>query len=330
MPLVAGWFILYPLLVLIWLWGASNSGHWDRIGIGQEYRHLASWKLAVGFFASHQYVERFDLTHLWFLHQLLVLYATFLTGRALLARWLDVGGTCRRRIGAAFRAALQSRWQVVCLAAPAVMFLLPMDSWDVDTPQRSLIPHLPTTLFYGYCFTLGWLLYRQTDLLDRLAQRWQANLVLGLVLVLPSWVCVHYLAGLGLRPGLRFWARVGHYGLYCLMMWAFVLGFSGMFIRYRRTESRAWRYIADSSYWVYLVHIPVVVSLQVLIASVELPWPPKFLFVVVVASPLLMLSYHFLVRSTFIGIQLNGRKYPFVPLRTALAGSFARRRAGKE
>jgi len=34
----------------------------------------------------------------------------------------------------------------------------------------------------------------------------------------------------------------------------------------------------------------------------------------VVAFPLLFLSYHYLVRSTFISQQLNGRRFPFHPI----------------
>ena len=95
-------------------------------------------------------------------------------------------------------------------------------------------------------------------------------------------------------------------------MWAFMLGFLGLFLRFRRSESPAWRYIADSSYWLYIVHIPLVVSLQVWVAHWPVHWSVKFPLINVIAFPLLFLSYHLLVRSTFVGRVLNGRRYPFV------------------
>ena len=94
------------------------------------------------------------------------------------------------------------------------------------------------------------------------------------------------------------------------MMWGFVLGFLGLFVRFRRAANARWRYIADSSYWIYLVHLPVVVALQILVAQWPAHWTLKYPLIVAAAVPLLFLSYHYLVRSTFIGAQLNGRRYP--------------------
>ena len=60
------------------------------------------------------------------------------------------------------------------------------------------------------------------------------------------------------------------------------------------------------------MHLPVVVALQVLIAPVALPWPVKYLCICLIVMLLVFLSYHYLVRGTFIGAQLNGRRYPRV------------------
>ena len=64
----------------------------------------------------------------------------------------------------------------------------------------------------------------------------------------------------------------------------------------------------------YLAHLPLVVALQVWVAHWPVPWAVKFLVINLIAFPVLFLSYHYLVRSTFIGQQLNGRRYPFRPL----------------
>jgi hypothetical protein len=51
-----------------------------------------------------------------------------------------------------------------------------------------------------------------------------------------------------------------------------------------------------------------VVLLQILVARWPLPWMVKYSLILTVALPALFLSYHYLVRSTFIGAQLNGRR----------------------
>jgi hypothetical protein len=61
----------------------------------------------------------------------------------------------------------------------------------------------------------------------------------------------------------------------------------------------------------YLAHLPLVLAIQ--IALVRLPWPPsvKFFLVMAVTALLLLVSYRWLVRYTWIGTLLNGpRKLP--------------------
>jgi peptidoglycan/LPS O-acetylase OafA/YrhL len=99
---------------------------------------------------------------------------------------------------------------------------------------------------------------------------------------------------------------------YALTMWLFVFGTLGFFQERCPGHSRAWRYVADSSYWIYLVHLPLVAGLQIWMASWDWPGVVKFLLLNLVAFVILFASYHFLVRSTFIGRVLNGRAYPFV------------------
>jgi ABC-type multidrug transport system ATPase subunit len=70
------------------------------------------------------------------------------------------------------------------------------------------------------------------------------------------------------------------------------------------------RYTADASYWIYLVHMPIVVALQVMVGDLPWHWSLKFPLVLFVSLAVLFASYRYLVRPTFIGQVLNGRKYP--------------------
>jgi hypothetical protein len=86
-----------------------------------------------------------------------------------------------------------------------------------------------------------------------------------------------------------------------------VLGWLGLFVRVF-DRSRAWvRYLADSAYWVYIVHLPLVVALQIAFAPWSAAWWIKCLLVNLIAFPLLIASYHLLVRRTWIGAWLNGK-----------------------
>ena len=93
-------------------------------------------------------------------------------------------------------------------------------------------------------------------------------------------------------------------------VWGWVLGLTGAALRFLSNYSATRRYIADASYWIYLAHLPVVAALQIWVSHWPLHWGVKFPFILVVSFTVLFLSYHFLVRPTFIGQLLNGRKYP--------------------
>lgn len=99
--------------------------------------------------------------------------------------------------------------------------------------------------------------------------------------------------------------------LYSLSMWLLVFGFIGMFLRHFDNPSRSWRYISDSSYWMYLAHLVFLFQFQIWFARVWIPWPIKIGLYLAFTFVGLLITYHFLVRSTPIGLILNGRMAPF-------------------
>ena len=68
------------------------------------------------------------------------------------------------------------------------------------------------------------------------------------------------------------------------------------------------RYVADAPYWVYLVHAPVVMVIHVVLTLVGWPPPLTFLVVITVATAVCLATYQIMVRHTFIGLVLNGRR----------------------
>jgi glucans biosynthesis protein C len=93
------------------------------------------------------------------------------------------------------------------------------------------------------------------------------------------------------------------YGLATVFL---TFGFVGVFLRGLDRPIPAVRYLSDASYWMYIAHLPLVVALQVLVSRWPLHWSLKWLLVTAVATALLLLSYRYLVRYTFIGHALNG------------------------
>jgi peptidoglycan/LPS O-acetylase OafA/YrhL len=312
MPLVIGWLALYPIVVLLWLWGRSRTDFMTDLGIPPEQSTLPVDDLWRSHVAAAGMLGKIGLFHLWFLHQLLSIYLMALAGKSLLRRagwaetlhrWID-----RRFAQAGLVAAL------VALTLISLPILLRMRSWTTDSPT-SFVPILRTSAFFGVCFLVGWFLHRQPAILQRAARHWQRLLLLAVGLWIAFGLMGRYQAaqltpeawGVESAAGLPL-IRAGWFAAYALMMWAFVLAFLGIFSRYCQAP-RAWvRYLSDSSYWVYLAHFPLIVALQVLLAPVALPWIVKYGMICAAATVVLLVSYHHLVRGTRLGVVLNGRQ----------------------
>ena len=97
---------------------------------------------------------------------------------------------------------------------------------------------------------------------------------------------------------------------YPLATWAWCLALIGTATRFLSDERAIGAIPLGLVVWIYLAHLPLVVALQVLVSPWSLPWQVKYPLIVVVALAILLPSYQLLVRNTFLGAWLNGRRYP--------------------
>jgi len=88
--------------------------------------------------------------------------------------------------------------------------------------------------------------------------------------------------------------------------WTMSLGLIGLFHRCFAKPSPAVTWLADASYWMYLVHVPLVIVAQMLVRQWPLPAGLKFFVILALVTPLLLASYRWCVRFTPIGSLLNG------------------------
>jgi hypothetical protein len=71
------------------------------------------------------------------------------------------------------------------------------------------------------------------------------------------------------------------------------------------------RFISDGAYWMYLIHLPIVALITFFMFNLHIPIEIKFLIAIGTTSMICLATYKYCVRSTLIGILLNGRRYPF-------------------
>ena len=95
---------------------------------------------------------------------------------------------------------------------------------------------------------------------------------------------------------------------YALTMWSLTFLTIGGFRKLCARPNAFVRYLADSSYWMYLLHLPVVVWLQVAVAELPLHWSLKLALISLITIGFSLLTYDLFVRSTLLGWLLNGRR----------------------
>ena len=251
---------------------------------------------------------RYMFLHLWFLYHLMILYVVA-GALSVLAR--RIPADMRARFLDIFESVVH-RGGIGVLALLAGVVLYPMQSWAIDYDAGPL-PPLRLLGLFGLFFAFGWLLFHRREVLEGFKRPVWTFLAAGFLCF------VGYLAfferGCNPNPGRTCTgtSEVLHLGavvFLALSMWFLAYGLFGLFLRYMNHPSPRWRYMADASYWIYIVHVPFVILLPLLLANVPAPGIVKAALVVAMATGLILLTYRYFVRSTFIGEQLNGRRYP--------------------
>ncbi len=235
--------------------------------------------------------------HLWFLWYLCWFVVGFvvvaglvsLVGRVPLPRWLVRAPGCLLWV-VPLTAVGQSFMQSTQIGADTSLGLLPM--------PRVL-------LYYAVFFGFGALLYGATLPTDRIGRGWWAMLPVGVICLMTGLVMSGVSASEGGAGAAIRAITVLTVSAYA---WTMTFGVIGLFEAVLR-EERAWvRYLSDSSYWLYLAHLPLVIALQAVVRVLPLPGALKMVLVSVVATLLLLLVYQWLIRYMWIGRLLNGRR----------------------
>lgn len=295
LPLVIFWPICISSIGLVLYWAVVKNSGGDVSGsaappVGEAY---------------------FPLTHLWFLYILIWLYALTIFGRELVVR-VDSNGKLHSIVDALLSRLTNSYLLTPILAVPIVIALNQIGEWlwwgGIPTPDQSYIPVWPSLLIYLYIFTLGWLFDRQRELLNALKQKWAFHVILGLVLIVTCMSIAgfesNYLAVTDQQPKLTYAIFYGW------AVTATTFGFIGAGMRFFDSENPRIRYLADASYWIYLLHLSIVMALQTLLMDAPLHWLIKFALINVLTFVPLIYTYKWFVRTSWLGAILNGKRLP--------------------
>ena len=226
--------------------------------------------------------------HLWFLWHLCWLVAGFaiiavIVDRLPLPRlpdWLVLSPACYF-------------WLVPLTMIPAAF----MQGFGPDT-SAGLLPMPHVFGYYAIFFGFGALYYGCDDPDGRISRWWWLALPLGLLVLFPLGLSFTMTTSGGNPVATSF--------LQAMYSWVMTFGFMGLFRKFFSGENRAIRYLSDSSYWLYLAHLPLIIVGQLVVRDWQLLAILKFALICAVVSSFLLWTYEKLVRYRWIGTSLNG------------------------
>lgn len=227
------------------------------------------------------------LWFLWFLCWMLLLFLAFFYLGNLLFCQLN---TNTMRI-------LKKTMLYILILAPLLPLCLMGEILGPDT-YTGILPPPHLLSYYMIFFSFGLITFDLKDSTQKLSRFWFIMLPLALLLIFPAEIIFKDNLPLNLL-------------LQTLYLWNMAFGMMGMFHALIKKENAFIRYLSDSSYWLYIVHLPLVIALQFLVREWPIDALLKFLLINIATITILLISYHLLVRSTWIGWLLNGRVMPW-------------------
>lgn len=214
-------------------------------------------------------------------------------------------------------------WLVPLTIVPTAM----MEYREGIGPDTSMgvIPMPHVLLYYAIFFFFGVVYYDCDDRQGVLGGGWRWMMPLTLLVMFP--LAMEFATGLfGFRDRLlpAAYHRSASVLFQAAFAWMMSFGSIGMFRALLTRENHVIRYLSDSSYWLYLAHLPLCIVVQSMISRWVMPVWIKLPVFALLLTGFLLLTYHYLIRYTWVGRLLNGprkRRNGSQPAAAAAGGS---------
>lgn len=242
-----------------------------------------------------------NTVHLWFLWMLLW-FCVFTVPTLWLAQ--RVPSIVLSGISTAFQKLGSSAWGFLVLAIP-LAWIGSYYPIGVVQPNGAFIPPITEWLHNGLFYLFGYYFYRHQQTLFALyTRRWGRLAFAGLVFFFVTGALVEARRRTG-DMHLIIWIS----WVYNCTSWLWSFAFIGFFVRHLHQPRRWLSYLAESSYWVYLVHMPLTIAFGALLYGLPFPAELKMLVNIGATTLVCIITYHLVVRFTVLGVLLNGRRH---------------------
>ena len=302
-PLIVGSILLYPLMS----WSREFANTYSWIDPTETGGTLAALRIAGERMSFTVDWPRMGTGHLWFLYDLVWLYAAAVLLSPVLTR-LGPASRFFDRLADSLTTGAARFATPVILILVSFMLMLGMNEPGIDT-NDSWYPDWYLLLTYSLPFGVGWIAWHHRSVIGDLKRWWWVLLLIAapLLLLAPVSILIWHLSEE--NP----WAFNVAQFISAAACWMTILALAGCSERFLERERASVRYMVDASYWIYLAHMPLTIFIPALMRYWNVSGLLKMTVSIAIVMFILLATYHLLVRNTPIGIVLNGRRYPAWP-----------------
>lgn len=288
LPFLLGYFTILPLTLLpYWYVLFEREGNpWPQLS--DFFIDFFTLRTTSGFM------------HLWFLQHLLIYY-----GLAIACCYLYNKFASLERKSRVLSFENVAPWRFMIAIVIIIGLLSQLFSTPLPNIWTGFVIPLSQFTYYAAFFIIGWVLEPNRKLFFSFQTTYKWSLIAGtLVSFFLLFLVQEYAALPSFSP-----AHVVLKFLFSLQTALLTFGFIGFFVERFRAPNAFWKYIADSAYWVYLIHMPIVLGTQLLLINTNVPGLLRFPIVLIAGIFLSFGTYQLFVRYTWVGYLLNGRRY---------------------
>jgi glucan biosynthesis protein C len=241
------------------------------------------------------------LMHLWFLYYLLI-YLAAVPALAFGVQKLEQNGALSK-----LRALVANPWSLLLFATCSALSLIPFASAAVAVNDPLLLPGIGNLGYYGVFFAAGYLLFHTREILQTFRAHTGTYGILAVFTfiwyAIPAWMIGSGSTVVAVLALAKIFSAIS--------TWCFIYFLCGFFLNNFNRDTAATRLLSQSAYWTYLLHMPLVLFIGIVLMTlpVDLGAHLRLLINVLTTAGICYFSYVLLVRSSWLGALLNGRRY---------------------
>ena len=231
--------------------------------------------------------DEFSHAHLWFMYFLLI-FTFIYSGILYFSKKISININIK-----------------YCLIAiiPMILFFIifqPEEIISRPTTDVSFLPHWSILGYYFAFFLFGTLFFRLENngrnLIEKISKKQK---FFYLIPIISFFVCLIIDENKAYLLGELFNFLYTLSSIVVLVL---------IFYKFINIPSSKIRYLSNASYYIYIIHIPFIILFQGMFSSLEIHHSLKFIMIIILTTGISLITYHYFVRNTFIGILLNGKK----------------------